>query len=205
MSRQFGLDRGLPIDRYYIDEFIRANAGLIRGQALEVGELKYLNEYGHRATHKVILAPNQDVVKARDTKNEVLIGDLTQPDSLPITRFDCFVCTQMLNVIYDVKVAIRGAHQLLAPGGAFLGTAVSISQVSRYDMDRWGDYWRFTTKCLRNLLEVFRGPIEVRGFGNVLAAQAFLLGLAVEDVPSASLLAEHDDDYQLVIGLCARK
>jgi hypothetical protein len=33
----------------------------------------------------------------------------------------------------------------LKPGGVLLATVSGISQISRYDMYRWGDYWRFTT------------------------------------------------------------
>jgi hypothetical protein len=39
----------------------------------------------------------------------------------------------------------------------------------------------------------------------VLAATAFLQGLAVEDLPDAALLDEIDPDYQLVICVVARK
>ena len=87
-----------------------------------------------------------------------------------------------------------------------LATVAGISQISRYDMDRWGDYWRFTTASMKKLFSpVFIGDVEIATFGNVLAATAFLQGLAVEDLPDPTLLDAADDDYQLIIAIVARK
>ena len=101
---------------------------------------------------------------------------------------------------------MAGAHFLLKPGGVLLATVGGISQISRYDMERWGDYWRFTTASIQKLFEpVFRGGIELETYGNVLAATAFLQGIAVEELPDRTLLDEHDPDYQLLITIVARK
>jgi SAM-dependent methyltransferase len=207
VSRSFGLERGTPIDRYYIRAFIMANADTIVGRAVEVDELKYLKEFGADATEKYILSPNKNIVKSDPEVDRIIIGDLTDPMSLPEGAIDCFVCTQTINFIYDMKAAVRGAYRLLAPGGVFLGTVAGISQISRYDMDRWGDYWRFTTLSLDKLLsEVFaHHNVVVKSFGNALAAQAFLQGVAVEDLPNVTLLDVHDDDYQVTIGFRATR
>jgi hypothetical protein len=87
-----------------------------------------------------------------------------------------------------------------------LATFPGISQISRYDMDRWGDYWRFTTLSARRLFEeVFPpGKVTVRAYGNVLAAVAFLHGLAAEELRRQEL-DYHDPDYELIITLRALK
>ena len=73
-------------------------------------------------------------------------------------------------------------------------------------MERWGDYWRFTSLSAKRLFEpVFKGGVEVKSYGNVLAAIAFLQGIAVEDLPDISLLDASDPDYQLVIAIVAKK
>lgn len=86
-------------------------------------------------------------------------------------------------------------------------TVSGISQISRYDMDRWGDYWRFTDLSIRKLMEsVFgEGNVEIVTFGNALAATAFLQGLAIDDLPDTSLLDKKDLDYQITIGIKATK
>jgi SAM-dependent methyltransferase len=126
--------------------------------------------------------------------------------TLPENAFDCFICTSTFNFIFDVQKAVEGAHHLLKPGGVLLATVAGISQISRYDMDRWGDYWRFTSASVKRLFEpVFKGGLAIESFGNVLAATAFLQGVAVEDLPEKTLLDQQDPDYQMLITILAKK
>jgi len=77
---------------------------------------------------------------------------------------------------------------------------------SAFGMDRWGDYWRLTTAAAQRLFQhVFSGGVEIESCGNVMAACAFLQGIAVEDLPYPTLIDEHDPDYQVVITVAARK
>ena len=201
VSAVFGVDRGTPIDRYYIEAFLRRNSHLIKGRILEVGDSSYSRRFaGEKADSFEVLHATPE------NKAATLIGDLTDTATLPKNSFDCFVCTQTYNFIFDVCKAVEGAHYLLKPGGVLLCTVSGISQISRYDMDRWGDYWRFTTASVQKLFEpVFKGGIEIESFGNVLASTAFLQGVSVEDLPDPKLLNDHDPDYQLLITLVARK
>ena len=47
--------------------------------------------------------------------------------------------------------------------------------------------------------------VRVSIYGNALAATAFIQGVAVEDLTNVGLLEEHDDDYQVTLGLVAIK
>jgi hypothetical protein len=206
VSSIFGGDRGTAVDRYYIRSYLAGKRLLISGKALEVAEVQYLTQFSVHKIQKYILAPHQGVVKPNNGSDGVLIADLTRNETLPEGEFDCFVCTQTLNFIYDIKSAVFGAYRLLKPGGILLGTVSGIAQISRYDMDRWGDYWRFTPLSIKRLLgEAFGSNVEVESFGNALAAQIYLQGIAVEDLPDRSLLEVRDDDYPVLIGFCARK
>jgi hypothetical protein len=62
-------------------------------------------------------------------------------------------------------------------------------------MEYCGDYWRFTRLSLKGLFEeVFgQGRVEVESRGNVLAAVAFLHGLAVEELKPEEL--DHQDPF----------
>lgn len=201
ISAVFGLDRGTPIDRYYIERFLQGKAQLIRGRVLEIGDSTYSRRFGGEKVEAF------EVLHATaGNKAATIIGDLTDASTLPENEIDCFICTQTFNFIFDVQKAVEGAHHLLKPGGMLLATVAGISQISRYDMDRWGDYWRFTTASVQKLFEpVFKGGLEVESFGNVMAACAFLQGVAVEDLPDVSLLDRHDPDYQMLIAIIARK
>jgi SAM-dependent methyltransferase len=201
VSAAFGCDRGTPIDRHYIDIFLQKNIPLIKGKVLEVSESFYSKKFaGEGVTSFEVLHA------AAGNKAATIVGDLTDPATLPENFVDCFICTQTFNFIFEVEKAIAGAHHLLKPGGVLLATVSGISQISRYDMDRWGDYWRFTTASIEKLFQpVFKGGLEIETFGNVLAATAFLQGVAVEDLPDEKLLDEMDPDYQMVICVVARK
>jgi hypothetical protein len=71
-------------------------------------------------------------------------------------------------------------------------------------MDRWGDYWRFTDASAQRLFSAVFGPknVKVVTYGNVLAACAFLHGLAVHELREAEL-DHNDSDYQVIIGIRA--
>ena len=201
VSTVFGRERGCPIDRYYIERFIAKHASDIRGELLEVAENTYSTRFGTGVTHSDVL----HVVAG--TPNATVIGDLTAPGSLPENRFDCFICTQTLSFLEDPAIALRTCAQMLKPGGVLILTVPGISQISEFDMSRWGDYWRFTSKSVDTLARrAFPGgDHRVEAFGNVLAAKAALDGLAIEDLPDPRLLDHNDPSYQVVIGLWARK
>lgn len=200
VSSQFGMDRGTAIDRYYIEGFLQNNRHHIKGRTLEVASDEYSRRYGSGAVdHFEVLHRDSQSPKA------TIVGDLTEYRALPPNHVDCFICTQTFNVIFDVKEAIVGSHHILKPDGVLLATVAGLCQISRYDMDRWGDYWRFTTASVQKLFEPIFEEVEIKSYGNVLAATALLQGIAVEELPARSLLEETDPDYQIVISIVARK
>jgi len=201
ISTVFGFDRGTPIDRRYIDQFLMKHAQHITGRVLEVGDSACSRKFGGgKVTSFEVLHA------VPGNKAATIVGDLTNPETLPENFADCFICTQTFNFIFDVPKAIAGAYHLLKPSGVLLATVAGLAQISHYDMERWGDYWRFTSLSIEKLFEpLFRGKYQIETYGNVLAATAFLQGVAVEDLPDESLLDEVDPSYQLLIAICARK
>jgi SAM-dependent methyltransferase len=201
VSRTFGFDRGKPIDRWYIERFLAAHAADVHGRVLEVAESTYSQSYGDGEVER------SDVLHAAPGNAEAtIVGDLTTGEGIPAAAFDCFVMTQTLPFIYDVAAAVRGAHRLLKPGGVVLATVPGMSQVSREDKRDWGDWWRFTSQGTRRLFaDVFgHDAVEVAAHGNVLAACAFLYGLAAEDLTEVQL-AHRDADYELLTTVRAVK
>jgi hypothetical protein len=84
-----------------------------------------------------------------------------------------------------------------------LATVAGLCQISRYDADRWGDFWRFTATSAERLARSVFAEVEVQSYGNVLGAKALLDGLAVEELPDPSLLDDLDLDYPVVLGIRA--
>ena len=203
ISRSYGLDRGKPIDRHYIEDFLRRHGGargyapsVIRGRVLEIGDARYAQRFGDPAVIESV-----DVLDvSADNPRATLVGDLTNAPEVQSDSFDCVICTQTLLLIYDLRAAVKTLHRVLKPGGTLLATVPGISPICRADMDTWGDCWRFTELSLRRLLEEEFRPedVTIGTYGNVCTATAFLYGLAVKDLPR-SVLEVHDPNYQLVI------
>jgi SAM-dependent methyltransferase len=199
MSRQFGYDRGLPVDRHYIEAFLARRAGEITGRVLEIGDDAYTRRFGGaRVTQR-------DVLNVERLPGTTFVGDLAQRHHLPSDAFDCVILTQTLHLIYDARTAAVTVHRILKPGGRLLLTVPGISQISD---DRWQASWcwSFTSHSVELLLgEAFpHGSVTIEAHGNVLTAIAFLHGLATEEL-SADELAYRDRAYELVITACARK
>jgi hypothetical protein len=115
------------------------------------------------------------------------------------------ILTQTLHLIYDVRAALKTLYRILKPAGVLLVTTPGISQISE---DQWGAYWcwSFTTLSARRLFaEVFpAASVEIKAYGNVLAATAFLYGLAAQELFGDEL--DHNDPcYEVLITVRAVK
>ncbi len=201
LSGIFGYDRGnQSVHRFYIDKFIDTNADKISGAVLEVGDDMYTNRY------KQGILDSSIIHFTEINNNKAFIGDLTINDTLPASKFDCFICTQTFNFIYDFQQAIKGSHYLLKSGGYLVATVSGIQQLSKFDAIRWGDYWRFTDQaCLKAFSDVFgKDNVKITAYGNVLSCVAALEGLASSEL-SIGELDYNDPAYQLIIGILAKK
>jgi SAM-dependent methyltransferase len=206
-SRQYGYDRGTPVDRHYIAAFLGRystfggyGTGDLRGVALEVGGDDYARAYGGAIERLDVLHATADNPQA------TIVGDLASGEGLEADVYDCVICTQTLNSIYDVHGAVAMLHRILKPGGVVFVTVPGIAGAVTPDRHLWGDYWRFTSGSLRRLFEAeFPAEgVEIEGFGNLLTTTAYLHGLAAEEL-SAGQLDCHDPAYELLLAVRARK
>lgn len=201
IRRNFGSGAGKCVDRYYIEGFLARHVSDIRGEVLEVGSDIYTVRFGGD-----VVAHSHVLHAVPGNPRATIVGDLTRGDGLPSDYFDCIVLTQTLQFIDDVAAALSTLYRMLKPGGVLLATVPGISQISRYDMDRWGEHWRFTSLSARALFDrVFPDEmVEVEAYGNVLAAVAFLHGLVTDELEQGEL--DHlDRDYELLITIRAVK
>jgi len=191
----FGVSRGLPVDRHYIEAFLEANKACIQGRVLEIGENTYTRRFGEsRVTSSDILHVSNKNPKA------TIVADLEHAPQIPDAAFDCIILTQTLQLIFRPEAAIRTLHRILKPGGTLLVTVPGITQIAT--RSEWGPtwYWSFTNRGVQRMLEA-HFPIQGIGcavHGNVLAATAQLQGLAAAEL-SAHELADTDPDYQVII------
>jgi len=201
ISRNFGLERGQAIDRYYIEKFLDKHNSDIRGIVLEVGDNVYTRKFGgDKVIHSDILHLTADNPRA------TIVADLSCADNIASGKFDCLILTQTLQYIYDVHSAIKHLHRILKPEGVILATIPGISQISRYDMHQWGEYWRFSDISAKKLFGNIFGMnnVTTESYGNVLSACSFLYGISREELKYEELNFK-DPDYQLLISIRAVK
>ena len=197
ISPIFGLDRGTPIDRYYIEKFLEENRSDIRGRCLELGDDTYIRRFG--AENRVGQVDILHVVAGNPAAT--IVADLTDADHIPSDQFDCIIFTQSLQMIYDMRTALETLHRILKPGGVLLLTSHGISKIGRrLERDGWGEYWHLTTQSTARLLEESfpNGEIRVSSAGNVLSAISYLHGLCVEEV-SKQDLDIFDPDFEVIV------
>jgi hypothetical protein len=208
VSREFGYDRGTPIDRFYIEDFVARHGvmpeysdGDIVGRVMEIGGSEYARRYGREALSEI-----EVLHVSADNPEATIVGDLATGAQVPVDRYDCIICTQTLNVVYDVRGAVRTLHAALAPGGVLLLTVAGICQAARPDRDAWGDYWRFTSLSVRRLLEEHFDPSDVRveAYGNLASATSFLQGRAAAELRHDELVPR-DPDYEVLVAARAQK
>jgi SAM-dependent methyltransferase len=195
-SDYWGFDRGLPVDRFYIESFLARFATDVRGRVLEVRDRRYTQRFGEaRVTASDVVdidAENQDAT---------IFADLAAPGSLPERRFDCIIVTHTLQYVDEPAAALGNLWAAAVPGGTIL---LTVPCLQRIDPDAPAvDRWRFTPTGLEHLVrgEGAGGDLDVAGYGNLLSSTAFLLGLSADELRPNEL--EHNDpDFPLVA--CAR-
>lgn len=188
---RWGSDRGTPVDRWYIERFLNAHQGDVRGRVLEVLEDLYATRLG-AATVDIL-----DIDPANSSAT--IVGDVCDPTLLPGNAFDAIILTQTLQFLPDPHRALVNLVAALRPGAIMLVTVPAVSRVAD-DLDRW----RWTPKGLRELTADLGCELEVIGAGNVLACRAFLMGLAAEDLPATALRVD-DRAFPLVVTARMRK
>jgi glycosyltransferase involved in cell wall biosynthesis len=201
ISRDFGVERGTPVDAYYADRFLTEHRADLRGAVLEVGDRPGT---GHRFAARDVTRFATASLRL-DARLNCEAGDHALLD-LRDGPFDCVLLGGALAHAFDTRAALRACFDALCPGGVLLATLPCISQINRYADVRQGDYWRFTPRSARALFEqvVRSDQLDVRIYGNVLAATALLQGIAAEELRADELDA-NDVEFPVVVAVRAVK
>ena len=199
-SKEFGFDRGGPVDRYCIENFFQQESGSIRGRVMEIGDNFYTKQFGGENVTK------SDILHV-DESNKIatLAGDLSDAPQLPDNTFDCILLAQTLHLIYEFIDALKTCHRILKPGGTLLLTVPGITPI---DYEDWGStwFWSFTDMAMKKVIaETFPdASVEVNNYGNVLSASAFLFGMGAKEL-SMEQLDVHDPNMQVTVTVKAVK
>lgn len=192
-SQSYGFERGRPVDRIYIEQFLAAHADDIRGAVLEVKDAAYTRAFGGSRV------ASSDVLDLdRNNPEATLFADLGSPGSLPQERFDCVICTQTLHLIPRLDTALRNLWNSLRHGGVLLLTVPTVTRIE-FSYEHADDLWRFTPVGLSCLLQTHLPDADTAasGRGNLLTTISYLLGLAAEDLCPEDF-SEDDPAFPLI-------
>lgn len=196
LSRNYGSNRGEPVDRYYIEKFLSENADLIKGDCLEIENSAYCSRFGKSSKCDIL-----DISK--DNPKATLTADLRNMPQIPNNSYDCLILTQVFQFIDDYESAIKECHRILRPGGTLLATLPFISRVDAR-AGTVGDFWRFTLASARYIFGKYFARLEIKSWGNVLSGLGFWIGAAQEEL-SKKELAHNDPDFPVLVTVRAQK
>lgn len=198
LSERWGLDRGNPIDRYYIESFLRQHRQDIHGHVLEIQNNAYTRRYGIQVTQSDVL--DMDAQNPQAT----VVTDLTHADNIADDSMDCVILTQTLQFLYDPDTAVAHIHRFLRPDGVVLATMPGVSRIDGALANV--DYWRFTIASAQKLFGDCFGAkhISLRAYGNVLTAMAFLTGISRQELTRKELDA-YDERFPVIVAVRAVK
>jgi SAM-dependent methyltransferase len=193
LSYLWGDDRGQPLCRYYLGQFLQEFAGDIKGQCLEFEEDGYTIAFGQGVTQRDVMHVDHNNPKA------TIVADLTKPNDVPSSAFDCIICTHVLHIIFELDTFVAELKRLLKPGGVLL---VGVPHVSMCGPE-WHELWRFTEEGLLLLLSKAFGKdnVTTRAYGNSLTAAGQIRGLTAEEFSPEEL---DTNDTRFAVDVCAR-
>ena len=192
LSRNYGSDRGEPLDRYYIEKFLSENANFIKGDCLEIENNTYCLSFGKNCKCDVL-----DINKSNP--KATITADLRSMPEIKNETYDCIILTQVLQFVDDYESAIRECQRVLKPGGVLL---VTLPFVGRTDARAGvsGDFWRFTKASAQYVFGKYFPQPEVKSWGNTLSGLGFWVGMAQEEL-SKKELDYNDPDFPVLISV----
>lgn len=198
----FGWDTGTVIDRYYMEDFLAKYSKDIQGEVMEVGHDMYTVKFGGDRVTK------SDVVHyVEGNPQATIVADLSNAANIPSNSFDCIIIVQTLQMIYDVKAAVKELYRILKQGGVVLATTNGTSKVGLFlGVDDWGTFWHMTAQSSRMMFEENFGSdaVSIQPYGNLIACVAFLHGMNVEDLTKKEINYV-DQRYEVITGIRATK
>jgi SAM-dependent methyltransferase len=193
LSDNWGCERGEPICRRYLCEFLVEHLADVQGHCLEFQDDHYTTQLGGDRITRL------DIINLEPEPKATIVADLTKPNDIPANRFDCIICTHVLHVIPDLDRMLTELHRILKPGGVLL---VGVPHVSMSGPE-WHELWRFTDEGLQLVLARAFGAanVTVKAYGNSLTAAGQLRGLVTHEFTEEEL---NFHDPRFAVEVCGR-
>jgi hypothetical protein len=193
LSPWWGEERGLCVDRHFIERFLEAHAEDVGGTVLAYHDALYATRYGRHRLHGC------DVLDADATNPAAtVVADLQSAPEIAAESYDCVLVPHVLQLLGEPAAALAECARVLKPGGVLLASVPAAARVETGAPRT--DHWRFSVEGFAELLAPAFGAanVEVEGHGGTAATLAFLAGLAAEEVEH-DLLAGAAQEAPLVV------
>jgi hypothetical protein len=184
LDSEFGSSRGTPIDRALIEGFLESAIPKLseHSTVLEFSELFFADKYCPTSNKSIFnFEPGNQVVVMDQSS---VSGDLLIGPSRDFEKVDLIIATQLLAFTSNPFKSATSLLDMLKTEGMIIGTEPFCSPVSKYDDDRWGDYFRFTEKGLKSIyssIEEKDLDIEIFPLGNWTTTYGLFKGFCTED------------------------
>lgn len=177
LCHDYGYSRGTPIDRYYLEQFIREIRSYVVGYTLEIGgsrENQYLYGFTNAMSYKTMDMHQKPEVD--------ITGDIHDPNSLGSNSFDSIILFNVLEHCEKPWIVVENIYNWLTKRGSVFCMVPNSQRIHRDPKD----YWRILPDGMRSLFAKF--PIkQLYLYGNPITTIATMMGVAAEELSSEEL------------------
>ena len=117
ISACYGVERGTPVDRYYLHRFLDNHRARITGRVIEIQGTSYIDRFGVEVSE----AHSVDIVSGT---SPTFVCDLAESEGvLPSNHYDCFLMPNSTQHFRKLKACLKQALRVVRPGGWILGSS----------------------------------------------------------------------------------
>jgi SAM-dependent methyltransferase len=187
----FGLSRGTPVGRQYLDQFITESREAMIGNTLEIGGVA-----ANRDRYGLALAESFLTVDVNKGSGAEICGDVHDPSLFAPESFDSILAFNVLEHCPRPWDVVANVYRWLKPRGTLFCMVSNAQRVHRAPRD----YWRPLPDGVAALMAAF-AHVELRVYGNLTTTIASLRGLAAEELDAGDF-TWHDSRYP--VATCVR-
>ncbi|MFF3445277.1 class I SAM-dependent methyltransferase [Streptosporangium sp. NPDC002721] len=190
----FGISRGTPIDRHYLNEFLVEIREEVHGEVVEIG-----GKDANRDAYGFAKAISYRGMDLEPGPGVSLAADAADPDALPAASLDAVIAFNVLEHTPRPWEVVANMLRWLRPGG----TAYCMVPSAQRLHGAPEDYWRPLPAALGHMFGDWTERRVIQ-YGNPLSAIASLMGIAAQELDPDELAVRHPH-YPVASCVIARK
>ncbi|TRU96281.1 MAG: methyltransferase domain-containing protein [Microcystis wesenbergii Mw_QC_S_20081001_S30D] len=179
----FGLTRGKPVDRYYLNKFIQEIKPQIVGKILEIGGTSKDKDF-----YGINLGSSYQIMNIEPGLGIDIVGDAHDGSIIKPESFDSIITFNVLEHCYAPWQVVENIYTWLKPGGKCFVMVPSAQRLHAIPRD----YWRPLPDAFAWMFRKFSQQ-KLYVYGNPISVIASYHGIATEELTTEELDAFHPD------------